>query len=101
MRRPLVGVSFWRKRRVAFRMKNVNRDWITILSPGAMPQTEPINLLPTAPFDFEQSLEYLADFSIAQGEQSIEKTRLTRAIPVHGRPVAFELWSEGTVEEPK
>jgi hypothetical protein len=46
--------------------------------------TESAIITPTAPFDFSQTLEYLSDFSIAAGEQTIEGGRLTRAIAVNG-----------------
>jgi DNA-3-methyladenine glycosylase II len=58
-------------------------------------------LRPTAPFDFDQSLDFLATFPPMHGEQVLSEHTLTRAAWASHVPVAFKLWSTGSVEEPE
>jgi len=58
-------------------------------------------LKPVPPFDFEQSLDFLVTFPPMRGEQTLTETSLTRAISIAGRPLAFKVWSTGTVSEPE
>ncbi len=56
---------------------------------------------PVAPFDFLQSLEFLSDFTPMKNEQAVKSASLTKAIEIRGRPIVFELTSNGTVENPR
>jgi DNA-3-methyladenine glycosylase II len=58
-------------------------------------------LRPVAPFDFDQSLDFIQTFSPMHGEQLVSETTLTRAAWVSQAPVAFKLRATGTVEEPE
>lgn len=66
----------------------------------ARPQSEG-TLRPSAPFDFDQSLDFLATFPPMHGEQVLSEHTLTRAAWASRIPVAFRLSSTGTVEEPE
>jgi hypothetical protein len=55
-------------------------------------------LRPVAPFDFDQSLDFIQTFSPMHGEQLVSETTLTRAAWVSQAPVAFKLRATGTVE---
>ncbi len=55
----------------------------------------------TPPFDFAQSLHFLAHFPPMYGEQDITATSLTKAIAVNGDCVVFRLHGGGTVEQPE
>ncbi|MGZ4200401.1 MAG: DNA-3-methyladenine glycosylase family protein [Thermoleophilia bacterium] len=58
-------------------------------------------LRPVAPFDFDQSLDFIQTFSPMHGEQLVSETTLTRAAWASQIPVAFKLRATGTVEEPE
>jgi len=58
-------------------------------------------LRPAAPFDFDQSLDFIQTFSPMHGEQLVSETTLTRAAWASQTPVAFKLRATGTVEEPE
>ncbi len=53
------------------------------------------------PFDFGKTLAFLGAFSPTAGEQVLEPERLTKAVTLNGRAVAFTLHSIGTVEAPR
>lgn len=56
---------------------------------------------PVAPFDFEQSLDFIQTFPPMHGEQVVSEKTLTRAAWASQTPVAFKLWATGSVEEPE
>ena len=58
-------------------------------------------LRPVAPFDFDQSLDFIQTFPPMHGEQLVSETTLTRAAWASQTPVAFKLRATGTVEEPE
>jgi DNA-3-methyladenine glycosylase II len=58
-------------------------------------------LRPAAPFDFDQSLDFIQTFSPMHGEQLVSETTLTRAAWASQTPVAFKLRATGTVEGPE
>jgi DNA-3-methyladenine glycosylase II len=58
-------------------------------------------LLPCPPFDFVKTLSFLSGFGPTGGEQIFVPGALTKAVTIHGRAVAFELHSTGTVEKPE
>lgn len=58
-------------------------------------------LTATPPFDFNQSLTFLAGFRSERGAFQIEDETFTRAITIDGVPIAFRVHSVGTVEAPK
>ncbi|HKF36080.1 MAG TPA: hypothetical protein VKB35_04205 [Ktedonobacteraceae bacterium] len=63
--------------------------------------TESGLLLPTAPFDFDQSLKFLGVFGPTKHEQTISQGSLTKAVCINGQAVVFEISSMGTIEEPR
>src|SRR5690349_11625917 len=63
--------------------------------------TETGTLTPSAPFDFDQSLDFLGEFSPTRGEQALTARTLTKAVSIGGQPVVFRVTDSGTVEEPQ
>jgi DNA-3-methyladenine glycosylase II len=57
-------------------------------------------LIPTSPFDFDKSLNFLGVFIPTEHEQTIFSHTLTKAISIEGQPVIFQLASIGTIENP-
>ncbi|MGI9060005.1 MAG: DNA-3-methyladenine glycosylase 2 family protein [Ktedonobacteraceae bacterium] len=58
-------------------------------------------LSPTAPFDFSKSLKFLGFFPPMQNEQGLAPLTLTKALSIQGQPIAFQLTSTGTIDEPQ
>lgn len=58
-------------------------------------------LTPRAPFDFAKTLGFLYGFGPTAGEQALAIDSVTKALTLHGRAVAFEVRSVGTVEQPE
>ena len=56
---------------------------------------------PVAPFDFDQSLDFIATFPPMHGEQVVSEKSLKRAVWASRTPVAVKLYSSGTVENPE
>ncbi len=54
-----------------------------------------------SPFDYTKTLGFLHGFGPTAGEQEIGFDAVTKAITLHGRAVAFEVRSAGTVEQPR
>ncbi len=63
--------------------------------------TDSGHLSPVAPFDFARSLGFVEMFTPAQGEQQVEAQKLTKAVMIASQPVAFEVKSSGTIEQPR
>ena len=57
-------------------------------------------LTPTAPFDFDQSLKFLGLFPPTQAEQTVADHSLTKATCLAGQPLAFQVTTKGTIEQP-
>jgi DNA-3-methyladenine glycosylase II len=62
--------------------------------------TESGELIPTPPFDFDKSLQFLGIFGPTKNEQTVSTQSLTKAISIDGQTVAFQLTSIGTTENP-
>lgn len=58
-------------------------------------------LTPTAPFDFNKSLEFLGHFRPAMGEQRTDAGILTKAISMNGTVIVFRVQSIGTSDAPE
>jgi DNA-3-methyladenine glycosylase II len=58
-------------------------------------------LTPTAPFDFNKSLEFLGQFRPAMGEQRTEDGILTKTVSVNGQVIVFRVQSIGSVDAPE
>jgi DNA-3-methyladenine glycosylase II len=58
-------------------------------------------LTPTAPFDFNKSLEFLGHFRPAMGEQRTENGVLTKAITLDGQVIVFRVQSIGSLDAPE
>jgi DNA-3-methyladenine glycosylase II len=58
-------------------------------------------LIPTPPFDFDKSLNFLGVFMPTKQEQAISSHALTKAISIDGQTVVFKLNSIGTTEHPR
>ena len=58
-------------------------------------------LTPTAPFNFEKSLEFLGHFRPALGEQKTQDGILTKAISLKGQVIGFRVQSIGTLDAPE
>jgi DNA-3-methyladenine glycosylase II len=58
-------------------------------------------LIPTAPFDFNKSLEFIGQFRPAMGEQRTDDNCLTKAISIDGTVVVFRVHSIGTSDAPE
>src|SRR6266581_9130800 len=57
-------------------------------------------LIPTPPFDFSKSLQFLGIFGPTKNEQTVSTHSLTKAISIDGQTVVFQLTSIGTTEKP-
>ncbi len=57
-------------------------------------------LIPTPPFDFNKSLQFLGIFGPTKNEQTVSTHSLTKAISVDGQTIVFQLTSIGTTEKP-
>ena len=57
-------------------------------------------LTPRAPFDFAKTLGFLHGFGPTAGEQTLTIDFVTKALTLQGRPVAFEVRSAGSIEQP-
>ena len=58
-------------------------------------------LTPRAPFDYTKTLGFLFGFGPTGGEQAFTGNTLTKALTVNGRAIAFEVWSQGDIEQPR
>jgi DNA-3-methyladenine glycosylase II len=63
--------------------------------------TESGTLIPTPPFDFDTSLNFLGVFMPTKEEQTISSHTLTKAISIDGQTIVFQLVSIGTTENPQ
>jgi DNA-3-methyladenine glycosylase II len=63
--------------------------------------TESGTLIPTTPFDFDKSLNFLGVFMPTKQEQTISSHALTKAISIDGQTIVFQLTSIGTTENPQ
>lgn len=59
-----------------------------------------IDLAPTPPFDFAQTLRFIGGFTPGEGEQQMTDTVLTRALRAGGQTVVCRITSHGTIEMP-
>lgn len=59
-----------------------------------------IELRPTPPFDFGQSLAFLGGFPLMRGDTEIADGSLTRAVVAGGETVVFRVESRGTIDAP-
>lgn len=57
-------------------------------------------LIPTPPFDFNKSLQFLGIFGPTKNEQTVSTHSLTKAISIDGQTIVFQLISIGTTEKP-
>jgi DNA-3-methyladenine glycosylase II len=58
-------------------------------------------LVPTSPFDFDKSLNFLGVFMPTKHEQTISSRILTKAISIDGQTIVFQVISIGTIENPQ
>lgn len=58
-------------------------------------------LIPTPPFDFDKSLQFLGIFGPTKNEQTVSPGSLIKAISIDGQTVVFQLASSGTIEKPR
>jgi DNA-3-methyladenine glycosylase II len=58
-------------------------------------------LTPAAPFDFEQSLDFLGMFAPTRGEQTLAPRTLTKAVMIGGQPVVFRVAGAGGADAPR
>jgi DNA-3-methyladenine glycosylase II len=63
--------------------------------------TETGTLIPTPPFDFDKSLNFLGVFMPTRQEQTISSHTLAKAISIDGQTIVFQLVSIGTTENPQ
>ena len=63
--------------------------------------TESGILIPTPPFDFDKSLNFLGVFMPTKQEQTVSSHTLTKAISIDGQTIVFQLISSGTIENPQ
>ena len=63
--------------------------------------TESGTLIPTPPFNFDKSLNFLGVFMPTKQEQTISSHTLTKAISIDGQTIVFQLISIGTTENPQ
>jgi len=59
------------------------------------------HLIPTPPFDFSQSLDFLGAFAPTRSEQTLAEHTLAKAIGIAGQAVVFQLTSVGDVKTPR
>jgi DNA-3-methyladenine glycosylase II len=57
-------------------------------------------LIPTPPFDFEKSLDFIEMFRPMSGEQTLTSRSLSKAVSIHCKPVIFQVNANGSVESP-
>ena len=57
-------------------------------------------LEPTAPFDFEKTLDFIGAFAPMVGEQTLAPRALTKTIALNGDAIVFQLTAQGTIEKP-
>jgi DNA-3-methyladenine glycosylase II len=57
-------------------------------------------LAPAPPYDFDATIRFIEAFTPGEGEQSVRKTTLTKAVTVDGHAIGFSISSRGTVEQP-
>lgn len=57
-------------------------------------------LTPAAPFDFEQTLDFLGGFGAMTGEQTLAPRSLSKTLALNGEAIVFQLVSRGTVDKP-
>lgn len=57
-------------------------------------------LLPSAPFDFEKSLDFIGAFAPMMGEQKLAPRALTKTIALNGSAIVFQVNSNGGIETP-
>src|SRR5215212_444189 len=58
-------------------------------------------LLPTPPFDFDKSLDFLGFFAPMEGEQVLAARALAKAVLLDGQIVVFEIAVSGSIEQPR
>src|SRR5690242_3183649 len=58
-------------------------------------------LTPAAPFDFEQSLDFLGMFLPTRGEQTVAPRTLTKAVMISEQPVVFRVAGTGSADAPR
>jgi DNA-3-methyladenine glycosylase II len=63
--------------------------------------TEKGTLIPTPPFDFDKSLNFLGVFMPTKQEQTIASHTLAKAISIDGQTIVFQLISIGTTDNPQ
>ena len=63
--------------------------------------TESGTLIPTPPFNFDKSLNFLGVFMPTKQEQTISSHTLSKAISIDGQTIVFQLISIGTTENPQ
>jgi DNA-3-methyladenine glycosylase II len=57
-------------------------------------------LIPTSPFDFDKSLQFLGIFGPTKNEQTVSSHSLTKATCIEDQTIVFQLNSTGTTAEP-
>src|SRR5581483_3818256 len=57
-------------------------------------------MTPVAPFDFEQSLDFIGGFQPMAGEQMLAPRALTKTLAWNGEAVVFQIVGRGDVEKP-
>src|SRR6266516_2667265 len=63
--------------------------------------TESGTLIPTPPFDFNKSLNFLGVFMPTKREKIISPDTLTKSISIDAQTIVFQLISIGTIENPQ
>ena len=58
------------------------------------------SLVPTPPFDFDKSLDFLGFFAPMEGEQTLAARTLAKAVLIHGQIIVFEIAVSGSIEQP-
>lgn len=58
-------------------------------------------LIPTPPFDFDKSLDFLGFFAPMEGEQVLAARALAKAVMIYGQIVVFDAAASGSVEQPR
>jgi len=59
------------------------------------------SLVPTRPFDFDKSLDFLGFFAPTEGEQTLAKRALAKAVLIGEQIVVFEIAVSGSIEQPR
>jgi hypothetical protein len=52
-------------------------------------------LIPTPPFDFDKSLDFLGFFAPLEGEQALSARALTKVVLLEGQMVVFQVAASG------